>query len=447
MDEIMTVKEILETYENISVGKQITDGVLFFTLFEKQFLLIAPAEEDPTSKADIYLFDDDLSDQPHIMLRETSFADIKAFPDGIYRWICLYEQGSIVNTLVSYEDKIFDCIDRLIELMTMNQADKEREFQKEFMYYWNSEATGSKKYTVYIADEARFSEMEVFFGSNDIRLIDQDLALSDMDKRDKGELKWIRHLENEVYHIPITDSRDILPPHRGFEWTKSEVQNIVYGKQIEHISEDSFQKLRTIIPKRHAIILLFSMKTEQSNVVFALKVNCKSIAGRTLMEKLLSDVISVEPLRTERKDYTYLCEQIGNDTGLMRKTILLIGAGSGVVILALTPIVLKVIVLEPQAQYYLKFMMFMAAYYIIGNALNSTVIAGIFPAGGDTRFGMICDIVTLWCVVVPMGMIAAFWLKLPVLAVAFILTLDEFVKIPAVYKHYMKYKWLKNITR
>ncbi|WP_303823600.1 MATE family efflux transporter [Ruminococcus flavefaciens] len=126
---------------------------------------------------------------------------------------------------------------------------------------------------------------------------------------------------------------------------------------------------------------------------------------------------------------------------------LVIGAASGVVILAVTPIVLKVIVLNDQAQYYLKFMMFMVAYYIIGNSLNSTIISGIFPSGGDTRFGMICDIVTLWCVVVPMGMIGAFLLKLPVLAVAFILTLDEFVKIPAVYKHYMKYKWLKNITR
>ena len=121
--------------------------------------------------------------------------------------------------------------------------------------------------------------------------------------------------------------------------------------------------------------------------------------------------------------------------------------GSGVVILAVTPIILKVVSLNLQAQYYLKFMMFMAAYYIIGNSLNSTIISGIFPSGGDTRFGMICDIVTLWCVVVPMGMIAAFWLKLPVLVVAFILTLDEFVKIPAVYKHYMKYKWLNNITR
>lgn len=126
---------------------------------------------------------------------------------------------------------------------------------------------------------------------------------------------------------------------------------------------------------------------------------------------------------------------------------LITGAVSGVVILLVTPLVLKVITLEPQAQYYLKFMMFMAAYYIIGNALNSTVIGGIFPAGGDTKFGMWCDIITLWAVVVPLGFIAAFVLELPVLAVAFILTLDEFVKIPAVYRHYMKYRWVKNITK
>ena len=126
---------------------------------------------------------------------------------------------------------------------------------------------------------------------------------------------------------------------------------------------------------------------------------------------------------------------------------LLIGAGSGIVILALTPLVLYFIHLEPTAQYYLKYMMLMAAYYIIGNSLNSTVIGGIFPSGGDTKFGMCCDVITLWCVVVPMGMIGAFVLKLPVLAVAFILTLDEFVKIPAVYRHYVKYKWLKNITK
>ncbi len=126
---------------------------------------------------------------------------------------------------------------------------------------------------------------------------------------------------------------------------------------------------------------------------------------------------------------------------------LVVGAGSGLVILALTPLILNIITLEPQAQHYLKYMMLMAAYYIIGNSLNSTVIGGIFPSGGDTKFGMICDSVTMWVVVLPLGFLCAFVLKIPVLAVAVILTLDEFVKIPWVYKHYIKYQWVKNITK
>ncbi len=125
---------------------------------------------------------------------------------------------------------------------------------------------------------------------------------------------------------------------------------------------------------------------------------------------------------------------------------ILIGIGSGVVILCLMPLILNVTNLSPTATTYLKGMLLMAAYYIIGNSLNSTIISGIFPAGGDTRFGMCCDLITMWCVVVPLGTIFAFWIKAPVLVVAFILTLDEFVKLPAVYKHYMKYKWVKNIT-
>ena len=127
---------------------------------------------------------------------------------------------------------------------------------------------------------------------------------------------------------------------------------------------------------------------------------------------------------------------------------LAIGLISGLVILGLTPVALMIPTdMTPVAHGYLKWMLLLGAYYIIGNSLNSTVIGGIFPAGGDTKFGMICDCITLWCVVVPLGLLAAFVWKLPVIAVAAILTLDEFVKIPAVYIHYKKYKWVKNITR
>jgi putative MATE family efflux protein len=140
-------------------------------------------------------------------------------------------------------------------------------------------------------------------------------------------------------------------------------------------------------------------------------------------------------------------EKAKRSAGSLVRCSIYLGAASGLVILALTPLVTSVVKLDPQAKHYLRYMMFFAAYYIIGNSLNSTVITGIFAAGGDTRFGMICDIITLWAVVVPLGMVCAFVLKLPVLVVAAVLTLDEFVKLPAVYWNYKKYNWVKDITQ
>ena len=127
---------------------------------------------------------------------------------------------------------------------------------------------------------------------------------------------------------------------------------------------------------------------------------------------------------------------------------LLVGGISGLVILALSPFIPMVVTsLTPTAAKYLRIMLAFSSYYIVGGALNSTIISGIFPAGGDTKFGMICDVITLWVVCVPIGALAAFVFKWPVIVVAFLLTLDEIVKLPAVYIHYMKYKWVRNITR
>lgn len=130
------------------------------------------------------------------------------------------------------------------------------------------------------------------------------------------------------------------------------------------------------------------------------------------------------------------------------KTALTAGVLSGSVLLLCSPLlILCAGGLSGQALTYLRGMLLVCAYYLIGKSINSTVIAGIFCAGGDTRFGMLCDAVTMWLIIVPIGMLAAFVWKLPVLAVYFWLSLDEFVKLPAVYRHYKKYGWVKKLTK
>ncbi len=83
---------------------------------------------------------------------------------------------------------------------------------------------------------------------------------------------------------------------------------------------------------------------------------------------------------------------------------------------------------------------------MIGKSVNSTTIAGIFYAGGDSKFGFLCDTIVMWCITVPLGFLAAFLLKLPVIAVYFIVSLDELLKLPAVYLNYKKYNWVKDLT-
>ena len=103
--------------------------------------------------------------------------------------------------------------------------------------------------------------------------------------------------------------------------------------------------------------------------------------------------------------------------------------------------------LTQQSYEYLDIMMLISGYYIIGQTMNTLLIAGIFRAGGNSKFGMICDTVTMWCVSVPLGFLNAFVFELPPMVVYFVLCLDEFWKIPVVYRYYKSYRWLKNITR
>lgn len=134
--------------------------------------------------------------------------------------------------------------------------------------------------------------------------------------------------------------------------------------------------------------------------------------------------------------------------GKLCRTAVAAGVLSGLFLLVCTPLIFAFAPnLCGQAEAYLRVMLFICSYYLIGKSVNSTVVAGIFCAGGDTRFGMCCDAVTMWMVIVPVGVVAAFVLKLPVLWVYFLLNLDELIKLPAVYRHYKKYAWVKNLTK
>lgn len=151
----------------------------------------------------------------------------------------------------------------------------------------------------------------------------------------------------------------------------------------------------------------------------------------------------------------YLGKQLGDghmeeakrDASRLCHVTLLTSILGGILILFMRPLIMQMVDLSQTAKGYLTIMLFINAYYVVGQAMNTTVICGIFRSGGDSRFGFICDFIDMWLFAVPVGFLCAFVLRLPPMWVYFVMCLDEFVKMPVVYHHYKSYRWLKNITR
>ena len=123
------------------------------------------------------------------------------------------------------------------------------------------------------------------------------------------------------------------------------------------------------------------------------------------------------------------------------------GIIGGLIALAIMPFALSRAAITPEAKDYLKFMLLINSYYITGTSVNTCLIAGVFRAGGDSKFGFICDTIDMWCYAVPLGLLSAFVFKFPVKVVFFLLCTDEFVKWPWVFRHFYSHKWAKDITR
>ena len=138
----------------------------------------------------------------------------------------------------------------------------------------------------------------------------------------------------------------------------------------------------------------------------------------------------------------------GKAYGIKLKNIsYLIGFGSTAVVLALTPLVVRMVILTEDAQQYLTGMMIIMAVYMIGRCVNTVTINGVLDGGGDTVFDMYSLAVSMWGIAIPLALLGAFVFNWPVLVVYACTCLDEVGKIPWVMYRFRKYKWVKDLTR
>ena len=138
----------------------------------------------------------------------------------------------------------------------------------------------------------------------------------------------------------------------------------------------------------------------------------------------------------------------GKAYGIKLKNIsYVIGFLSTALVLAVTPAVLRMVILTDQAHEYLTWMMVIMSFYMIGRCVNTVTINGVLDGGGDTLFDMYSLIVCMWLIAIPLALVGAFVLHWSPLAVYACTCLDEVGKIPWVMMRFRKYKWVQDLTR
>lgn len=104
-------------------------------------------------------------------------------------------------------------------------------------------------------------------------------------------------------------------------------------------------------------------------------------------------------------------------------------------------------VLTETAGRYLIGMLVFTAVYIFAYSINTVVVCGIFPAGGDARYDAVSVFVASWCFSLPLALLGTFVFHWQVMVIYVFMCADEIVTLPWLYARYKKYYWLNNLTR
>lgn len=236
---------------------------------------------------------------------------------------------------------------------------------------------------------------------------------------------------------------------------------------VSYRNRDVKLRIKPIFEKHPVLLkdfLTMALPAIANDVIWALAFSMYSV----IMGHLGNDAVAANSIVSVVRNLgSVLCFGIGSASGIIvgqilgenkieeakrvSHTLLRMAAAAGVLggifVFFLSPVVMRYVNLSETAMDYLQFMLYINTYYILGSAVNTVLIGGVFRAGGDSRFGFLCDTIDMWCYAVPLGLLAAFVFKLPVKTVYVLLCTDEFVKWPWVFKHFYSYKWAKNITR
>ena len=126
---------------------------------------------------------------------------------------------------------------------------------------------------------------------------------------------------------------------------------------------------------------------------------------------------------------------------------LFMGAFCALLLFALTEPVLSLYSFSDESRSLARSFLHILCFIMAGMCYQMPVNAGIIKGGGDTKYVMIMDLISIWGIVIPLSLVAAFVLHASPIVVIWCLNLDQIFKcIPAFIKVNFG-NWCRKLTR
>ncbi len=103
--------------------------------------------------------------------------------------------------------------------------------------------------------------------------------------------------------------------------------------------------------------------------------------------------------------------------------------------------------LTDQAMVMSDHLIILMSVVMVGMSYHMPVCAGIIRGGGDVKFVLYLNLISVWLIVIPLSLASAFWWKWPVEGVVLMLQSDQLFKVIPTFWRFCTYKWVKVLTR
>lgn len=140
-------------------------------------------------------------------------------------------------------------------------------------------------------------------------------------------------------------------------------------------------------------------------------------------------------------------DKIKEYTKTLQVIFISIGCVLGLIMFLIRIPLLAIYQVSEETHYLANAYMLIQSVVMLAMAYQMPVNTGIITGGGDTKFTLFMDLIGIWCIALPISLLAAFVWKLSPIVVIICLNSDQFLKCIPAFIRVNSYRWIKKLTR